>query len=257
MALGTTLVDGRASSDPASPSPPLASFQPVPRIRPRVVATHPHDTEAFTQGLVVHDGEFLESAGRYGRSDLRAVDVATGRVRTRTFLPPRVFGEGMTVFGDSIYVLTWRERTCFVYSLDFLEKKRFTYDGEGWGLTSDGIHLIMSDGSSTLRFLDPATFQVVGTLDVHRAGAAVRELNELEMVRGQIWANVWQSNEIVRIDPASGDVVGVLDLNALDGGWSKKNPDAVLNGIAYDQAHDKIYVTGKMWPKLFEISVPK
>jgi glutamine cyclotransferase len=239
----------------AAGSGPIAS-PAVPTIRPRVVATHPHDPDAFTQGLVIHGAEFFESTGRYGDSTIRAVEPATGKVRTRAFLGAQYFGEGATVLGDKIYVLTWRERTGFVYSLDFLATGRFSYDGEGWGLTNDGKNLIMSDGTTTLRYLDPATFQVVRTLHVREAGADVERLNELEIVRGEIWANVWQTNRIVRISPDTGDVVGALDLSALDGGWSAKSPDAVLNGIAYDAARDKIYVTGKLWPKLFEIAVP-
>ena len=223
-----------------------------------VVAVHPHDTTAFTQGLVVHGEEIFESTGMYnGGSPLRAVNPATGKIRTRAFLGPQYFGEGTTVLGDKIYVLTWRERTGFVYSLDFLVVGRFSYEGEGWGLTNDGKLLIMSDGTTTLRYLDPATFQVVRTLHVREAGADVPNLNELEIVRGEIWANVWQTHRIVRIAPDSGEVIGALDLQGIDGGWSKEVPDAVLNGIAYDPAHDRIYVTGKLWPKLFEISVPR
>jgi glutamine cyclotransferase len=253
--IGTASVFGlRAWSAPA-PSP--AASTPFPTVRPRIVATHPHDPGAFTQGLVVRGGELLESTGRYGESTLRAVDPVTGRVRTRAFLSPEYFGEGTTVLGDAIYMLTWREHTCFVYSPDFLVVKRFTYDGEGWGLTNDGTHLIMSDGTTTLRFLDPATFQVVRTLHVREAGADVPELNELEMVRGEIWANVWHANRILRIAPESGNVVGALDLSALDRGWSSADPDAVLNGIAYDARLDRIYVTGKLWPRLYEISLPR
>jgi glutamine cyclotransferase len=247
---GALAISARAvAADPAKP--------PVPVVRPGVVATYPHDPDAFTQGLVVHGAEFFESTGRYGDSTLRAVNPKTGKVRTRTFVGGQYFGEGCTVLGDKIYVLTWRERTGFVYTLDFLVTGRFSYDGEGWGLTNDGKNLIMSDGTSTLRYLDPATFQVVRTLHVTEGGADVPRLNELEIVRGEIWANVWQTDRIVRIAPDSGDVVGELDLQGLDGGWSRTEPDAVLNGIAYDAAHDRIYVTGKLWPKLFEISVPK
>ena len=246
---------GAASAPPSTLAP--SAPPPVPTVRPRVVATYPHDPGAFTQGLFVHGGELIESTGTYGGSTLRAVDPASGKVRTRTFLDRRYFGEGSTLLGDKIYMVTWREQTGFVYSLDLLVVGRFTYDGEGWGLTNDGTNLILSDGTTTLRYLDPATFQVVKTLHVREAGADVHDLNELEIVRGEIWANVWQTDRIVRIAPDSGNVVGELDLRALDGGWSKNNPDAVLNGIAYDAARDRIYVTGKMWPKLFEISVPR
>jgi glutamine cyclotransferase len=244
-----------ATSSGASAPPPMAAA--IPTVRPRVVATYPHDPTAFTQGLVIQGEELFESTGTYGGSSLRAVDPKSGNVRTRTILDPHYFGEGTTVFGDKIYVLTWREHVCFVYSLDFLPVGRLPYDTEGWGLTNDGTYLIMSDGTTRLRYLDPATLQVVRTVHVREAGADVPELNELEVVRGEIWANVWQTDRIVRIAPDTGDVVGELDLRGIDGGWSKTNPDAVLNGIAYDAAHDHIYVTGKLWPKLFEISVPR
>ncbi len=250
----------RAVPPASADAPPTQASSPaahVRTIRPRVVATFPHDATAFTQGLLVHGTELIESTGLYGASSVRAVDIATGRVRTRAILEPRYFGEGSTVLGDKIYLLTWREHAGFIYSLDFLPVGHFTYEGEGWGLTNDGTSLIMSDGTTNLRFLDPATFQVTRTLRVQEAGADVLDLNELEIVRGEIWANVWQTDRIVRIAPDSGNVIGELDLHALDGGWSKTQPDAVLNGIAYDAAHDRIYVTGKLWPKLFEIAVPR
>jgi glutamine cyclotransferase len=262
IALGLVgLVAGSLFVSPAFPAPVPAATPgaapAVPTLRPRVVATYPHDPGAYTQGLVVHGAELFESTGTYGGSTLRAVDPASGKVRTRTFLDGRYFGEGATVLGDKIYLLTWREGVGFVYSLDFLVLSRFAIEGEGWGLTNDGTNLIMSDGTTTLRYLDPATFKVVRTLHVREAGADVLDLNELEFVRGEIWANVWHSDRIVRIAPDTGNVVGALDLRAIDGGWSKTDPEAVLNGIAYDEARDRIYVTGKRWPKLFEISVPK
>jgi len=226
-------------------------------VRPRVLATHPHDAGAFTQGLVVHDGELIESTGTYGGSTLRAVAPATGKVRTRAFLPPDVFGEGTTVLGDKIYVLTWREHTCFVYGTDFLLRGKMTYEGEGWGLTTDGVNLVMSDGTTTLRYLDPATLRVVRTVHVREAGRDVNNLNELEFVGGVIWANVWQTERILQISPETGDVVGVLDLSALDEGWSKAEPDAVLNGIAFDAPRGRVYVTGKLWPKMFEIAASR
>jgi glutamine cyclotransferase len=260
-ALGaTSLLALRAFSAPTAPSPSAAPAPAAPSVRtvrPRIVATYPHDTDAFTQGLVVHGDEFFESTGAYGYSSLRAEDIRTNRVRTRSMLGNQYFGEGTTVLGDKIYVLTWREHTGFVYSLDFLKTGTFAFEGEGWGLTNDGASLIMSDGTTTLRYLDPATFKVTKTLHVREAGADVLNINELEVVRGEIWANVWQTNRILRIAPDTGEVTSEIDCRALDGGWSKKEPDAVLNGIAYDAARDKIYVTGKLWPKLYEISVPK
>ncbi len=228
----------------------------VPTIRPQVVAIHPHDDTAFTQGLVMHDGEMVESTGLYGASTIRALDPRTGRVRTRAFLSPEVFGEGVTVWKDAIYVLSWRERTCFVYGLDFIARNQIAYEGEGWGLTHDDTSLIMSDGGSTLRFVDPKTFKTVRTLSVTENGKPVVNLNELELIHGRIWANVWLSDRIVQIDPAGGEVVAVVDLSSLDSRADKNDRDAVPNGIAFDEAHDRIYVTGKRWPRLFEIRVP-
>lgn len=229
----------------------------VPTVRPQVVAVHPHNPAAFTQGLSVHAGELIESTGVYGQSTVRAVAPSTGVVRTRAFLPPEVFGEGSTVWKDAIYVLTWQEHTCFVYGLDFLRRGTFTFDGEGWGLTHDDAGLIMSDGSSTLRFIDPATFKTVRTLHVTENGKDVVRLNELELVRGRIWANVWQEKRIVVIDPTSGAVVAAVDLSGLDSGADASDPDAVANGIAFDDVHDRLYVTGKRWPRLFEVRVPR
>jgi glutamine cyclotransferase len=234
---------------------PASASSSVPSVRPQVVATLPHDAASFTQGLTVHDGELIESAGGYGVSNVRAEDPRTGKVRTRAFLPPQVFGEGATVFKDAIYVLSWREQTCFVYGLDFLARGQITYEGEGWGLTHDDTNLIMSDGTSTLRFVDPATLKTVRALAVTEDGKPVAELNELELIRGRIWANVWRTDRIVEIDPATGAVVAEVDLSGLDSHANHADPDAVLNGIAFDEAHDKIYVTGKRWPRLFEIRV--
>jgi glutamine cyclotransferase len=237
-------------------SPGARSAPAIPTLRPQVVAIHPHDEGAFTQGLVVHDGELVESTGLYGASTIRATDPRTGRVRTRAFLSPDVFGEGVTLFSDTLYVLSWREHTCFLYGLDFIPRGQKTYEGEGWGLTHDDANLILSDGSSTLRFVDPKTFKVVRTLAVTENGKPVINLNELELIRGRIWANVWLSDRIVQIDPASGEVVAVVDLSGLESHADKNDRDAVANGIAFDEAHDKIYVTGKRWPRLFEIRVP-
>jgi glutamine cyclotransferase len=250
-------VSALASAPPALPAgAERAARGPIVPRRPRVLATHPHDPTAFTQGLIVHGGELWESTGTYGGSTIRAVDPATGRVRTRVILPPSYFGEGMTVLGEKMYVLTWKERTCFVYGTDFLARGQLTFDGEGWGLTNDGANLVMSDGTSVLRVMDPATLRVLRTIHVREGGEDVVNLNELEWIHGRIWANVWQSNRIVEIAPDTGDVVDVLDLSALDGGWSKAEPDAVLNGIAFDEARGRVYVTGKLWPKVFEIAAP-
>lgn len=233
------------------------SASPTPTVRPQVVAVHPHDPLAFTQGLSVHGGELIESTGTYGQSQVRAEDPTTGRVRTRAFLSPEYFGEGSTVWKDAIYMLTWREHTCFVYGLDFLRRGTFTYEGEGWGLTHDDAGLVMSDGTTNLRFIDPETFKTVRTLHVTENGQDVPNLNELEWVRGRIWANVWHSQRILEIDPASGNVVRAIDLSGLDSRADPQDNEAVANGIAFDAEHDRIYVTGKRWPRLFELRVPR
>jgi glutaminyl-peptide cyclotransferase len=219
-----------------------------------VVATWPHDPKAFTQGLVFRNGDFLESTGLNGESTLRDVDVKTGRVLKQVSVPSKYFAEGLAVMGDQAFQLTWQNGKGFVYDVDtFRLEKEFAYDGEGWGLATDGHSLILSDGTSRIRFLDPTTFRVVRTINVTADGKPVDQLNELEWINGEIFANVWQTNEVVRIDPESGRVRGVIDfsglLNPLDRG-----PDTdVLNGIAYDAANDRLFITGKRWPKIFEV----
>jgi glutamine cyclotransferase len=221
---------------------------------PAVVARRPHDPKAFTQGLLFADGALFESTGRYGESSLRRVDPETGRVARRVALPPQVFGEGLALFHGELYQLTWREGRCFVYDATTLEKRReLTYEGEGWGLTTDGGSLlVMSDGSSTLRFVDPASFRVGREVRVHDGERAVDRLNELEWARGEILANVWGASTIARIDPGSGAVLGYLDLSGLPEP-QHDDPDAVLNGIAYDAERDRLFVTGKRWSSVFEI----
>ena len=231
----------------------------VPRTLPAVVvAQRPHDVRAFTQGLVVADGAFLESTGMYGESSLRRVDIDTGRVLSSVSLPPTLFGEGLARFHGEIFQLTWREHRCIVYDEGTFEKRReMSYEGEGWGLTTDGdALLVMSDGSEVLRFVEPLTFRVVRTLRVHDGGHSVDQLNELEWVRGELFANVWGSTVIARIDPRSGEVRGYIDAGALPEPRHDGDPDAVLNGIAYDEARDRLFVTGKRWRSVFEIKRP-
>jgi glutamine cyclotransferase len=224
---------------------------------PTVVGQKPHDPRAFTQGLIFADGVFLESTGTYGESSLRRVDPATGRVLFSLPLAANVFGEGLARLHGELFQLTWREHRCFVYDERTLQPRReMRYEGEGWGLTTDGdALLVMSDGSAVLRFLAPATLQVVRTLAVHDAAGPVDRLNELEWVRGEILANVWGSNLVVRIDPRSGEVHGRLDLSVLPEPHHD-DPDAVLNGIAYDEGGDRLFVTGKRWGSVFEIGRP-
>ncbi len=219
----------------------------------RVVASYPHDPQAYTQGLVYRDGFLYESTGRRGESDLRKVRLETGEVVRRVALADRFFAEGLAIWRERLIQLTWESRTGFVYDLDsFRERATFAYAGEGWGLTHDGRHLIMSDGSASLRFLDPESFEVARRIRVRDGTTPVEGLNELEYIRGEIYANVWQTDRVVRIDPTSGRVRGWIDLSGLlrqDGHYG------VLNGIAFDSRRDRLFVTGKLWPRLFEIEL--
>ncbi len=223
-----------------------------------VVATYPHDAAAFTEGLFTGDnGTLYESTGLNGKSSLRRVDLASGQVRDQITLASQYFGEGATRFGGTIYQLTWQSGVAFAFGeACFCQQAAFQFEGEGWGLTHDAAHLIMSDGTSRLRVLDPQTFTVLWTLDVADGGVPVTKLNELEYVRGEIYANVWQTDRIARIDPATGAVTGWLDLAALVPDFAGRDPtDDVLNGIAYDADTDRLFVTGKRWPVLYEIVV--
>lgn len=215
----------------------------------------PHDSQAYTQGLVYDKGFFYESTGRYGKSTLRRVEVATGKVLQQRTLSKDVFAEGLTLFEDQLIQLTWKSKTGFVYDkASFDLQQTFQYPTEGWGLTQDGKHLIMSDGSHLLYFLNPHTFQEVHRVAVTENGKAVQRLNELEWIHEEIWANVWQSSRILRIDPQTGVVRGSLDLQALWDSVASSTTD-VPNGIAYDASEDRIFVTGKWWPTVFEISL--
>ncbi len=220
----------------------------------RIVHTYPHDARAFTQGLIYFDGHLYESTGLKGQSTLRMDDLDSGRVLEERIVPPQFFAEGLTNWGDTLVQLTWQAHTGFVYDRSTFKLLRtFHYDGEGWGLTQDGKQFILSDGTASLRFLNPQTFAVERTLAVRDHGKPVDQLNELEYVHGEIYANVWMSNRIARISPATGNVLGWIDLTGLLPVVEQSSPDAVLNGIAYDAKHDRLFVTGKLWPKLFEI----
>ena len=217
-----------------------------------VVHSYPHDPEAFTQGLVYRDGFLYESTGLNGRSSLRKVVLATGAVVQRRGVDKKYFAEGLTDFGNRLLQLTWSTNTGFVYDLQTFEPvATFSYPGEGWGLTHDGRRLIMSDGSASLRFLDPATRRELSRVVVRDGTRAIEELNELEFVKGQVYANVWLTDRIAMIDPDSGVVSGWIDLTGLHPRAS--SGDDVLNGIAYDAAGDRLFVTGKLWPRLYEI----
>lgn len=219
-----------------------------------VVNTWPHDPSAFTQGLVFYAGNLLESTGLNGESTLRAVELNTGRVQKKTSLPSEYFGEGLAVIGTRAFQITWQNHQGFIYDARTFERAgQFTYDGEGWGLTSDGRWLILSDGTDQIRFLDPTTFQVVRTIHVTAAGTPVARINELEWIKGEIFANVWMTNAIIRIDPATGAVLGIIDFSDLLPPEQRLPGTDVLNGIAYDPKAGRLLVTGKRWPKIFEV----
>jgi glutamine cyclotransferase len=230
-----------------------------------VLDAHPHDPAAFTQGLIVRGGEFIEGTGLEGQSTLRRVAIETGEVLQRHALGAEYFGEGITELNGKIYQLTWRNQTGFIYDAETLAPEgQFTYATEGWGITHDGERLIVSDGTPVLQFWDPETLQPTGSIAVNLFGLPLPNLNELEYIDGDIYANIWQTNLVVRIDPASGNVTGVIDLaglldyapaaHAKAAAEAQISPD-VLNGIAYDEATERLYVTGKRWPTVFAIQL--
>ncbi len=222
----------------------------------RVVARYPHDPDAFTQGLLYHQGVLYESTGLYGESTVRRVDLATGNVIASTKLPPRAFGEGLALWNDRLIQLTWREQTAFVFNLETLEfVGQHEYHTEGWGLTFDGTNLLLSDGSDTLYFHSPEDFSVVRRVQVKDGEKPVTRLNELEYINGQVWANVWQQDRIAVIDPNSGGVIAWLDLQGLHPKSQRKSSEDVLNGIAFNPDNGRLLVTGKKWPVLFELEV--
>ena len=235
-------------------NPTAAPGEKIPIYGYEVVHVYPHDAKAFTQGLVFHKGNFLESTGETGRSSLRRVEIDSGQVLQKVDVPPPYFAEGITLLKAKIYQLTWQHQLGFVYdALTFEQTGQFNYTGEGWGLTNDGQSLILSDGSNRLLFLDPDNFQVTRTIAVLDGEAPVREINELEFIKGEIYANIWHANRIARIDPQSGKVVGWIDLTGLLAPGEVQDEEAVLNGIALDEASGRLFVTGKLWPKIFEI----
>lgn len=222
----------------------------------RVVKTYPHDTGVFTQGLFFHDGALYETAGRYGESRLLKVDPETGAALRKFSFEDTIFAEGAVLWEDDIIVLSWRSGKGFVFDQETFEREQtFTYPGEGWGVTHDGERLIMSDGTPALRFLDPETLEETGRLTVTFRGRPLNNINELEWIEGEIFANVWQSDAIVRIDPASGAVTGVVDMRGLLDADARRNGADVLNGIAYDPDTERLFVTGKYWPNLYEIEL--
>lgn len=244
----------RAPGFAAWPQAPAAS---LPISGYQIVRVYPHDAKAFTQGLQYVDGVLYEGTGQVGQSSIRKVELATGKVLQKRDVPAPHFGEGIAVWKNDLIELTWQTHVAFVYDrATFQPKKQFTYPGEGWGLTQDATDLIMSDGSDELRILDPVTFAERRRIKVTAVGAPLRNLNELEYVKGEIFANVWQTDYIARIAPDTGKVSAYIDLRGLLTPVERAGTD-VLNGIAYDAEHDRLFVTGKWWPKLFEIKLVK
>jgi glutaminyl-peptide cyclotransferase len=237
--------------------PTVAQRRPAPVQTFKVIATFPHDTSAFTQGLVFADGELYESTGLNGESSLRRVDITSGKTLQRIDVPREYFAEGLALVGDELLQLTWQHHLGFVYDRKtFKQKRTFSYKTEGWGIAYDGTsRLIMSDGSDTLTFLDPKTLAATKTLRVQDAGRPVGNLNELEWIEGEIWANVWQTDRIARIAPNTGEVSAWLDLSTLFPQAQRRPPADVMNGIAYDKATRRIFITGKKWPRLYQITV--
>ncbi|MCS7060643.1 MAG: glutaminyl-peptide cyclotransferase [Anaerolineae bacterium] len=244
-----------AAASDFTPTGPSITLTPVYTYR--IIATYPHDPSAFTQGLLFAEGMLYEGTGWYGASSVRRVELTSGTVLQQHNLDAEYFGEGIAVVSDTLYQLTWQNRVAFTYDkTSFRPLGVFSYTTEGWGLTYDGQRLIMSDGSPVLYFRDPATFAVLGQITVTDAGLPVARLNELEYINGEVWANVWMTDWIARIDPASGRVTGWVDLSHLMAPHPRlSDPDAVLNGIAWDEVGKRLFVTGKRWPALFEIEV--
>jgi glutamine cyclotransferase len=241
------------ASPPLSPAPVAVQAQPVEF---HVVQSFPHDPRAFTQGLLWHDGALYESTGLEGQSSLRRVEPATGRVLQIRRQVNDVFSEGLALVGNRLYQITWQNHRAFAYDLKTFEPVgEWEYEGEGWGLTCDGHDLIMSDGSEYLTWRDPQTFETKKRVTITFNGKALRNLNELEWINGEVWANVWQTDIIVRIDPQSGAVKSYLDCSDLLPKTARRGGEDVLNGIAYDAQDKRIFITGKLWPRIFEIKV--
>jgi glutaminyl-peptide cyclotransferase len=238
---------GSDQSPTAPATPTISGYE--------VIQAYPHDPHAWTEGLIFVDGVLYEGTGReQGPATLSKLDLATGAVLQRCALPLDFYGEGVTIFGDAIYQLTWQSHVGFVYDkASFAFRRAWSYPTEGWGLTHDDTRLIMSDGTSTLHFLDPQTQAETGRIDAYDENGPVVRLNELEYIHGEIYANIWLTDRIARIDPQSGQVLGWIDLGGLLGPQDRAQPVAELNGIAYDADRDRLFVTGKLWPKLFEI----
>ena len=238
-----TLNSNGSNSDRISPS---AAYE--------IVKSYPHDPDAYTQGLLFVDGNLIESTGRVGQSTLRRVELQTGKVLQSVDVPPPYFAEGLTLLNGRLYQLTWQHGVGFIYDANtFAKLGEFRYSGEGWGLTTDGQSLILSDGTNHIRFFDPEEFKLSRSIEVVDRGRPVLELNELEFIKGEIYANIWHNQRIARIDPQTGHLNGWVDLTGLSKLSGATEEEGVLNGIAYDAGSDRLFVTGKLWAKLFEI----
>jgi glutamine cyclotransferase len=249
---------GVASKAETQQTDQMTAAPSVPTYTYEVIKAYPHDVAAFTQGLVFHQGVLYESTGLNGSSSLRRVELETGKVLKKIEVPARFFAEGLALFNGRLYQLTWQTQRGFVYDLNSFNKLReFSYAGEGWGLTRDANSLIMSDGSSRIRFLDPDTFEVRRMIAVQDNRRDVLQLNELEYIKGEVYSNVWMTDRIARIDPQTGKVNAWIDLSGILPPEDRPDPMAVLNGIAYDETSDRLFVTGKYWPKLFEIKLKR
>lgn len=254
-------------NDPVNNNPDITTSEntaAVPNYDYEIVKEYKHDSDAFTQGLVFNNGFLYESTGQYGESTLRKVEIDTGKVLQKQDVPKEFFAEGLTILNDKIYQVTWREEKGFIYNLSNLKlASEFRYSGEGWGLTQDGKNLILSDGTHVIRFINPETFETIRTIVVRdENGQPLLKLNELEYIKGEIWANIWHSeeigkpNHIARINPENGQLLGWINLEGISPDDTKRDPESnTMNGIAYDEAGDRIFVTGKNWKKLFEIKV--
>jgi glutaminyl-peptide cyclotransferase len=233
---------------------PVSDAKPLAHYTYEIVNVFPHDRGAFTQGLVFYNGGFLESTGLNGQSSLREVELKTGKVLRKKDINAEYFAEGLAVAGDKAYQLTWKAGKAFVYDIKtFHQESELSYDGEGWGLTTDGHLLILSDGTSRLRFLDPSTFKLKHTIVARMQGQPMSNLNELEWVKGEIYANIWQTDFIASIDPKTGNATAMIDFTGLLPLADRDANTDVLNGIAYDERGDRLFVTGKCWPKVFEV----
>ena len=248
LATFTLPLNARSAYRATTDSTPVYTF--------KVIHTYPHDSNAFTQGLVYHDGFLYEGTGLNGRSSLRKVRLETGEVLKQIDLPSQYFGEGIALLNDHVIQLTWRAQLGFIYDLkDFHLLRQFTYKGEGWGLTTDGHDVFMSDGTAQVRVLDGRTLKEQRRFTVRDGDEPIDQLNELEIVEGELYANVWQTNRIARISLKTGKVLGWIDLKGILGPMYRLESNAVLNGIAYDAEKKRLFVTGKLWPSLFEIKL--